>query len=691
MLTLPAVDGFADIAVFGDDELPHVFYAVAAVPRIRRNESGAPLLIFLKYRSLPPGKTEADGGGLLQFQTELALTDAERATVRAELQRRLEAAGQPGEVELRNPIFIDGDAELLTFHPSSGFVEAIEGSTHPSLHDTLTASFNLGLSRDGAALLWNQLRTDPSPFSLRYRLSFLARMPAGRMHIYLRADALRERWAAIATLPLGPARQSALGGGGVAGVDVLDWPAGDASLDALRTRLESWGWEMLDTASGGLIAGGPSQSVVAAAGPGGVADVDIVVDGRSAIAWTLSPQGNVGGLVRPGDAAAFHEVDLTDPIFEHVRVETRCNADFARDGIATVTVTLAYGAQRHDAVFTDNAGVDAWEVIADPQLGQSYRYRSVVQFRASSRTMQIPEATSDLRHLLVSIDDAGWVRLDVATTADWSRVAQVQVRLSYEDAERGVALEESTLVLTSAVPRERYERAIWALVERPVEYAVTYVLAGGARVVRANETYRGGLLVIPDVFDRSMAVRLVAPAGFDSVVSHVVELRYDDDEGRVDADTFALTGERPMATWVIPLQGGQVERFVYRVTSTFRDGHSTVGEWAEGQGSSTVPVGEVSASLLRVLVVPDLVDFAAVKVVVVKLRHDRPVPAPSIEKQLVFQPGRTTGQEWIVPLANGEPPVYTLELSYVLADGSRVDRPAQTSTEPTVIVPALPH
>jgi hypothetical protein len=691
MLTLPALDGFAEIAVFGDDELPHVFYAVPPRPRIRRGEDGIPILIFLKYRSLPLGKTEADGGGLLQFQTELTLTEGESAAVRSELQHRIQAGGQQGDVELRSPIFIDGDAQLVTFQPSSGgMIEAIEGSTHPSLHDILTASFNLGLSRDGAVLLWDQLRADPSPIAVRYRLSILARMPAGRMHIFLRAGALRDGWAAIAARPIGPDRQSAMASGGIAGVDVLDWPSSGSSADTLKARLQEWGWHMLDAAAGGIIAGGAPPGATPADGPEVVADVDIVVDGRSAIVWTLSPQGNIGGLVRPEDAANFLEVDLTDPIFRHVRVETRCNADFERDGIAAVTVTLSYGAQRHDATFTQAGGVDAWEVIADPSLGQTYRYRSMVHFRNSSRTMELPEASSDLRNLLVSIDNAGWVRVEVTTTADWSRITQVQVHLAYEDADRGVPREETTLVLTRAARSQHYERAIYAVADRPFGYAVTYLLASGATVARAQEKYRGGLLIIPDVFDRSMAVRLVAPAGFEAVASHVVELRYDDVAGRVEAETVAMTAERPTATWVVPLQSGMTEAYTYRATTTFRDGHSQQGGWNAGVGSSTVAIGEVPASLLRVLVVPDLVDFAAVKLVVAKLRHDPPAPAPSVQKQLVFQAGHTGSQEWVVPLASGDTPDYTLELSYILADGSKRDRPGQTSTEPTVIVPALP-
>ncbi|HEV7656746.1 MAG TPA: hypothetical protein VGP36_18690, partial [Mycobacteriales bacterium] len=193
MLVLPELPlGFAS-SVYADDADPRVFYVVPAVPRIRTDDQGGRALVFYKYRSVPPGETEATGGGFLEFQTELALDDAERDRILQALRSR---AADP---VLSTPVYLDGTAELVTFTPApGGLVEAIEGSAHPSLFGDNAAAFALTLSRDGAVLLWDQLRESPSPVAVRYQLSMLARLPAGKVHVWLRPGPLRDAWDQVA-------------------------------------------------------------------------------------------------------------------------------------------------------------------------------------------------------------------------------------------------------------------------------------------------------------------------------------------------------------------------------------------------------------------------------------------------------------------------------------------------------------
>ena len=67
MLVLPAVLETDDAVVFRDDERPQRFYAVAALPRVRRREDGSALLMFVKYRTAPTASDESAGGGFLEI------------------------------------------------------------------------------------------------------------------------------------------------------------------------------------------------------------------------------------------------------------------------------------------------------------------------------------------------------------------------------------------------------------------------------------------------------------------------------------------------------------------------------------------------------------------------------------------------------------------------------------------------
>jgi hypothetical protein len=689
VLKLPALPGFKDVLVFADDSSATTFYALPAVPRIRSDQDGRPMLLFLKYRGGIPFEGEALGGGLLAFQTELSLRPAEREAVTTALSQPGGAAHGKGSVQLATPTFVDGSVDLLTFTPAAGgLVEAIAGSAKPSLSTDLTAVFNIQLSRDGATILWEQLRAKPSPVGIRYSLTFMARLPAGRARVFLRAGGLRDAWPTVSKLPPGPERQKALAGHDAAGVEILDWPIDEPSLDALRERLVTWGWGILDQATGGALAAPPPPGSDGGASPPAVQDLDMVVDGRSAIEWTINPQGNLGSIADEVAEAAFRELDLSDPIFKLIRVETRANADFERDQIAAVSVALSHGTKRHDVVLTDSSSVDTWEVVAEPGLELTYAFQPMVKFRGTSRTVDLPGGTSADRHLVINVGSVGWVRLEVTTVTGWQSVGEVQVTLSYEDLARDVPHESAVLSLTAARPSAKYERAVWTVVDRPVTCQVTYVTTDGRRVEQPPFDHPGAFLVVPDLFEDSLTVRLLAAGGFDDVRVHAVECRYDDGAGRTESKTLSLTASQPDATWVVPIEAGKTRDFEYRVTTTFADGHAESSDWMEGTGG-TVVVGGAPGGLLEVHVAPDLLDFSAIKLAIVRLRHTGTTAPEPEQRSLTFLPG-ASGETWRIPLAAGESGTFDWSVEYILADGSHRAMPSVSSTDPTIVIPPLP-
>ena len=633
MLQLPPLAGLDAVAdgasVYADDEHLDLYYVVPAIPRIRRSgPEDRPALSFVKFRTTPADPDAA--GGFLDLQTELVLAESTRAALSAELQRR---AGR--SVRLQDPLYVDGTVELITFQPGE-MVEAIQGSTHPSLQSGLIASFSLKLSRDGAALLWTQLRATPTVVAVRYAMGMLARFPPATVHVVR-----------------GPA--------GVT-VDVLDWPDSDPAMAAMRERLVAWSAEQLE----------------------GSPQAELLLTARSAVVWPVAPQATMAGL--DGETRGFVEADLSEPWFELIHVDVRLNATLAPDRVTAVTVRLRYGEHRHDTVFSDPTLVDTFDAVVDPALGRTYRYQVEVQFGGTSAKLVLPEAESDSPLLLISLDDIGWLRREIsAENVDWDTVAGVQVGLRYADAVAGVPAQDDVVALDRATPARSYERAIYAAVSQPVLQRITYILTSGQRIGGDWVEHRGRLLLVPDVYERVLGVRFTAPGGFDAVASHVVAVEHVGAGGRTTRRSLALSAAAPNGTWALGLLAGDPEAYRYQVTTAAADGSSTVGPWVDGAGSATIPVGPLPGVLLRVEVSADLLDFTAVRLTTVSFTADGVDP-----EHLVFLPGRPKAQSWQTYLGQGVPALYSWTADYHLADGTRRSRSGGPSGDPALVLPPPP-
>ena len=658
MLVLPALVLDCPETVYADDDDPDVFYAVASGPRLQRTDSGDAMLVFHKYRTVLPGSATAGGGGFLELQTEFVVDDVGRARVLALLAARSGADGRTPV--LRTPTYVDGTAELVTTAPGpAGAGEEItvdRAVTPPSLSDDNAAVFSCTLSQDEAAFLWTHLHTIPSPVMVHYDLSMLARLPPGRAHVWLHAGPLRAAWPELA--PLDPAaRRTALADRGIAGVDLLDRPS--VAEPTPGVDLVRWGWELLDRATGGALAG-PKEVDWAR-----VSDGDTTVTARSTVPWPV----RVASRLSAAAGGTYREVDTGDPVFERLDVTSRCNVDFTRNRIHSVTLQLSYGDRQHTAVFTDTTATDRFHAMLDPDLGHRYSYRAVVRFHGTSRVVELPEVHADGRLLVVSVGDVGYLQIDVFGAVDWTRTEVVTVHLTYADPARGVPAREDAVVLRPEARDAHYERPVWALVDQQWQYRVVYVLRDGRRVERPAETRSGRFVLVDEPFDRHLMVWMVAPGGFSLVTLHRVECVHETSDGVV-AQAFALTADAPTAVWSLGLLPGEDDDFRYRVLTVFTDGRSVQGDWVPANGTRTVLVGDRAARLLSVRVIADLLDLGVVRTVQVELSH-LSTAGLATRRTLLFLPGGPLEQAWTVPLTGDDPARYSWSARYVLADGSQ--------------------
>ncbi|GGV07101.1 hypothetical protein GCM10010260_50950 [Streptomyces filipinensis] len=669
MLRLPALLARPTWSLYADDQLDQAFYAIASVPRLARGPDGAAVLSLIKYRS----GTDKLNGGIIELQTDLALRPEERDEALAAARAHggdtatVRAAGGP---QLATPLWLDGTASLQLLDPAAKSDERTV-HTQPSLSGNNPAVFQAALTQEGATVQWDALRSARPSLQASYRLRAMARIPDGTVHAYARSADVTALWAQATALP---DPRGALAQASAAGVDVLDWPAdGDPEL---REAFISWGWEWL-------------APWLPPHGTPPTSDIDAVFTGAAGLPWPFDAAGTLDPPDLTRDEGCFLALDLSDPIFQQRRTVVRCNADFTTGMIAAVTARIAYGDQRHDAVFTDNDTVDQVTWTVDPALGRTIAVRPVVSFAASSATLELPELRTDNQFVLLSVDDVGRLTVDLSGAAlDWSTVHHVEAGIRYQDSDHGVGLVEDTLELDASRPSQRYERTVYAPVNRPYDLRLVYTLTDGQTVVRDWSPQTGRTVLVPAPFDRWLTLRLRAAGWSGGISAFQVDLEAEDGTGRTSRNTVRLTPETGTADWRTGLAPAATGRFRYRVTTLYADGHSTVDPWKDGEGSRTLDVGPAPSRVLDVTVVADLVDFTVVKLVKTTLRHPVPTGEPATH-EMVFAPGRATSESWQLPLSDdgGDGgPDYTVTSTFYLRDGDHRSTPETPGTDPIVVL-----
>lgn len=188
------VDG---ITVFADHADPNQFwYLPGPVQLARRPQDNQAAFTFIKY-----GDVEGEnvvGRGFLMFEVNLRLTpDLERKIL-----SRLSSIA-PDRPRLAAVPFDDGSVECIALDLQGGggtvaqvtdqgtfqAVEAILGTSVPSLHGDNSAAFSLRLSQAGAVILENVFKDKGQPIGVVYSLKYSGLLPA--LHVEIKANLKR--------------------------------------------------------------------------------------------------------------------------------------------------------------------------------------------------------------------------------------------------------------------------------------------------------------------------------------------------------------------------------------------------------------------------------------------------------------------------------------------------------------------
>ena len=729
MLTLPVYDQLGDSTIYRDSKQDYVFYAVPNIPTLRYDTAGRATFQFLKYQEAARRVDDSAerGGGYVQFDCEFKVPEAELDEIRQTLQNRInrkyrQLGSTPPKVVLAPPTYQDGAVKLLTFEENTGgIIEHVAGAGKPSLTGSNVAAFSAELSERGAALLWEAFQMPTLPIAVAYDLKLLARVPALEMHIWLKASQLHSYWEEITqeidervwgdteedyqrTVRESFSKHQA------AGVDIVDWPAefaGGPDGEKFKQQMIEWGWGMLEdafadalgdrfvpeTETGGI---GDFRHVTRETIEEHITDIKLYVKRQSVITWHVAPQAHLQGFLQtpgpngrlPNRDDFFREIRLDDAFFRMLGVSARCNADFENDPIYAVKLHIEYGERIEEFVFKDSNTVHSFQAFVDPQIGRKYRYWTEITYKNRERTYRSPTITTDETQLILSFGTLGYLKFDViAGDFDWKYIDHAQVRIRYGDPANRVSEEENVVQLHEDASSVTYERIIWAPVTKDYAYKIVYFLRDGQQVDRDWVASSQTPLIVNDVFESRLIVKLLGSGSFQRINRIITDLEYRNDARDYEArKTYSLTAEQPELVWTVPLWDDAPETFRYRTIVSYQDGHSVTSEWEQADGSQTLTVGEVFADFLDVDILTDLIDFSETRLAKVSLHYHDPANAIDEVEDFVFTKARRDGQSWRLPIKDKNHREYGYEALYFMADGSRRQVPKIMLSDETIVL-----
>jgi hypothetical protein len=738
MLTLPPHKQYDDATIYPDDQSYSTFYYIPNLPRLRYDDKGNPVFLFLKYRedasTLKDGQSR--GGGYMQFDCVLDVTNERRKQIADDLQsvvnKVAQAMGisQPPPVTLAPALFVDVDGSskvsLITMQAKpdgTGMVTSIAGFGKPSLLGSNIASFAMELSQRGASLMWAACQMDTLPFAVGYDLKFMASIPAVTMHVWMHSGQSHEFTEQVTK----DVDESVWGDDdesytdtvreifakyNFSGVEVNSFNVGGASgadTQKLANDMAQQGWGIIEdqlkssmtdkfdpTKDEDKGAQDDFKNTFRDYFQSTTTDIDLTFSQKQTLPFPIHPQASMTGFMTtpgpngklPKKEDLFKEINLDDDFFKLLQVRIHCNANFQDDPVYSVKVHLTYGSFTQDFLFTDSTTTQVFQQFVDPNLGRKYKYWSEVNYKNSDKVLKTPEVTTDETQLVLSVVDMGYLKADIwAGSFNWEVVDSAQVHVRYSDDSNNVPVAEDTLLLNTETRKASYKRTIFAPVTKPYEYMVQFFLKDGQHVQYDWQQSQTSLLLINDMFEDHLAVTFVASGGFDKIDKIVVDVDYEDtDHSYHSQKTFELTQGADNQPWIVPLWKGAGRKFRYRSLVVYKDGHTDQNDWVTKEGSMTLVVGAVFANTLTVSCVTDLVDFTKVKLAKVTVHYTDAANQIDSSEDFIFSAAKPTAPAWVLPIKNPTALSYTYSATFYMADGTQVPIPDTTTSDGTIVL-----
>ncbi|WP_086766237.1 hypothetical protein [Streptomyces bobili] len=709
-------------------------------------------------KPLPPGQTE---GGILSMTVESTVDNADQDKIAAylrgqvlsgamDLARPVAVGGQVvteyrqatgGDPKLAYPTWVDGEAQF--YLPSAlgpTFIMGDDAKTKPSLSGSNVASFTIALGQEGIRLFREGVKSGKLAAHVAYSLKFVARVPA--ITVTVSGDAnnvyeeLKEHAPIVETQNGVPVRtypqvSSLKELKNIAGsLDVqytkFDFAGGD---DKLREQLEAFVLDITQSYVKNIFAQpvingqlnkeklgtDPMQNFKPPDAPptGGnqlwlkefkqtdIREFGMTFHGSLARPFSANPNAALVAMVtKPQLEKAFTTADLNTPIFHTLQVPVRVTADFEKDPIAGIQVTLDYRqtddrtgdvkafSQTYDFVKGDETYYFRTTLAKDAQGApkDTYSYSSRLHYKAAQQSTDIGPQTTREKSLIIGYDRLGCVDVKVVSgTVPWTAVQSIQVDLKLPGVNLPSAAQ--TLVLTETATEGSWFSYTGGQNSQEYEYSCEFLLKNGSRLVTGPERTSTAKLLIDAPFEDRMAATFVPQGLFPPLQSIVLSTKYADEGADYHTEgTHVFANNTDSWRWEVDLPDTKKRDFQYKADITYADGTTAPGQWQVGQ-EGTVLVGEVKSSLMEVSVTAAALDMSKWKLVVVKLRYEDPVTHDVQDETFQLTAANAAqNPSWKVTLKDPAAQSYTYEVEGYGTDGTRKSVPATSTSDELLVI-----
>jgi len=399
------------------------------------------------------------------------------------------------EVTFGTITYTKGTTSLIVAGSDGTFVEKINNPGKPSLYGNNVATFELELSENGATFFEEAMKIHGgSSVAVVYDLWFWARLPKINVNGYFYASKFYSFYQTIDTdwnlwsedSYRETIREQTISSESMA----LDFEWGGVTDEKVRAPIRDWATKALEDAVERemikAVAPVPDDQRKATDGIEDVtrdisntqiSNVSIHYTEAQTVEWNIAPPGQLQSIVdmtNPDGSPVkwedyFHVIDLDDPFFKQLRVDTFVNADFENLPIRSVEVKLLYNGRPMANLAPDQP---EGEVVLDKpdSIGKfaayiendnwKYKYSYQVNYVGQSRIFQSPEVETNEGNLTIGVDDVGILSVNVsAGDLDWTEIDRALVTFRYEDT--NVDPFEDQFVLTQAQPTHKVQKVIF--------------------------------------------------------------------------------------------------------------------------------------------------------------------------------------------------------------------------------------
>ncbi len=742
------------IVVFRDHAVPTQFYYAAPQPKITRTGGRLMFDVFMYTVALEhsplAGTTIPDelGAGFLTMGVDCALDDGKRSQIVRELADKmtldeaqialypipyhkgtvrvlaLDKFSTPGE-----PLAAPGAADPLKGRPT--FVEAVLGSSKPSLLGDLRTIFSLNLSQEGVVFLEGLYKDGAAPVGVVYELNFYglrpavqARITANLQRVYTHfSGSAGVRYAWFAADIDGAIKR--LEESGDIKIELTSQAVGDEAqkskdlaLSLFRDRIVQELFRPMTqapqfdaSALTGLLMGGvstatkmPAVTLKAHAELNTeLKTVTYEFNERSPEERTHAPQGFLPVLLSKNEVEQrTHRVDLDHEFFQLLRVLVTgpSKEEFEALGIREVKVDLQYG-QAGDAVSPesqtllfrpDSTGDKEFAVKRRGRKSLSYTYALTYEFQrngadADSFRYELPPRPATSRTLRINPGvDFGVLDVEVEPGHLHADISQVDVDLSYAAPDGNFRATDHFRLQTAAPAVHRWQ--VRTLAATPDGYSAAYTFRFQDNTVYAGQPQvkTDTLLQVDAPFNQERLL-LVRPNVVSPAITHIdLEIEYDDLPNGYQR-RFLHTLQAPFAStefrW--PILNVAQQKIRYRVTA-HEPGFITEGEWQETSDPSIV-VGSTGSRLATVklqLLGPTLAEVG-IDAVLFRVQAVVPAGAPEADIQSVLFDGSQTTQDVKLLIPPGGSLRYRYQTHTFKSDGTEKEAIWKEST--TTLLP----